>query len=327
MEIAETIGSHESFRTLTGQVDVYDRTASDIGEGWEIAENDQLVVSTNWVTVLFANGSATRYNRDNIQEGSGGGGLGGGPGGGPSGGSGGPAAEGLIEHSDGTFTYTTKSKGELKFDSSGKITSRSDHNNNTSEYTYTSGNLTKITRQDGREITLAYSSGQLSTITDWAGRVTTLTHNGSDQVTRITAPDPDAAGPLAAAETDFTYDSGNQLIKTIVDPGNNTTTFNYDVFDRLSSVVYPGSDTYNYSPQIVQGLVASGGGTSGSPASLPSASPRGSVTDPLSNTTYVRFDPLGFELEVEDATGHITTWERNDAGYPTKLTAPDPEHD
>ncbi|MEM6472621.1 MAG: RHS repeat-associated core domain-containing protein, partial [Planctomycetota bacterium] len=219
----------------------------------------------------------------------------------------------------------TKSKGELKFDSSGNITSRSDLNKNTTEYTYTSGNLTKITRQDGREITLAYSSGQLSTITDWAGRVTTLTHNGSDQITRITTPDPDAAGPLAAAETDFTYDSGNQMIKTIVDPRDNTTTFNYDAFDRLSSVVHPGSDTYTYAPQVVQGMVASGGGTSGSPASLPAATPRGSVTDPLSNTVYVQFDPLGFELEVEDALGNVTTWERNDAGYPTKLTAPDPD--
>ncbi|MEM6474384.1 MAG: hypothetical protein AAF802_32925, partial [Planctomycetota bacterium] len=155
LALTETVGSHESFRTLTGQVDVYDRTSSDIGEGWEIGENDQLVVSTDWVTVLFANGSVTRYYRENIQEGSGGGGIGGGLGGGPGGGggSGGATSEGLIEHSDGTFTYTTKSKGELKFDSSGNITSRSDLNKNTTEYTYTSGNLTKITRQDGREIT------------------------------------------------------------------------------------------------------------------------------------------------------------------------------
>ncbi|XZE36959.1 Calx-beta domain-containing protein [Pirellulaceae bacterium SH501] len=322
LKLTETIGSHQSLRELSGQVDIYDRSASAIGEGWEISELDRLDVSTDWVTVLFANGSVTHYKRADIQEGSGGGGGLGGPGGPGSpggGGGGGSGGEGLIEHSDGTFTYTTQDKSKLRFGSNGLLTSRSDLNNNISEYTYTSGNLTKITRQDGREITFSYTSGKLASITDWAGRVTTLTHNGSEQLTRITAPDPDGSGSLAAAETDFTYSSTSSLLKTIEDAQSNLTTINYDSYDRVSSIVAPGNVTTSFAPQIVQGLVPSGSGTSGSPANLPAADPRGSTSAPLSITTYSKYSPLGKIIEREDALGNITLWERNDAGYVTML--------
>ncbi len=102
-------------------------------------------------------------------------------------------------------------------------------------------------------------------------------------------------------------------------------TYGYDSYNRVSTLTLPGSQVYSYTPQIVQGLILSGSGTSGSPVALPVADPMGQITDPLSHTSSAKFDPLGNPLTVVDALGNTTIYERNNAGYPTKLTLPDPD--
>ena len=310
LKLTETVGADFSYRTFAGEVDIYDRSGSSFGKGWQINGLDSLVVGTEWVTVLFADGGATHYKKADIQESQFGG-----------------VKEGLIQHANGTFTYTSRTRNKAEFSATGRIISRSDANNNTTGFAFDgAGKLTVITRQDGRTITLGYNANaRVQSVTDWAGRITTLGYDGTGNLTSITAPDPDGAGGVSAGVTNYTYWAGNSLLKDQTNSLGNSMTFGYDGYNRVSSLTLPGSQVYSFAPQIVQGLVPVGSGTSGSPVALPTSDPFGQVTDPLSRTNSAKFDPLGNPLTVVDALGNSTIYERNNAGYPTKLTLPDPD--
>lgn len=324
LRITETIGSHESFRTLAGMVDIHDQSGSDFGSGWQLSGLEQLVVDSDWVTMLWSDGGVVSYWQDDMTDTE-------------------PTAAwqdpppgsdpiensvygGLREKSDGTFVFTSRNREQIFFDTNGRITSRNDRNLNSIQYTFDGlGSLSKITYQDGREVDFTYSGDWLSTVTDWAGRTATLTHDLNGQLTRITDHDPDGIGGLAAAQTDFDYWSASGLLKEIENALDNKTTFDYDAFERLTTVTEPGSAVYAYEPLIVDGLIASGSGTSASPASLPDVSPIGTLTDPLMRTTSGSFNANGSPITQTDGLGNTTNWVYNDNGFATSVTLPDPD--
>jgi len=53
-----------------------------------------------------------------------------------------------------------------------------------------------------------------------------------DRLIRLTSPDPDGAGPLAAPVTEYAYDDAGQLI-AVTDPLGQTTTYTYDNLGRV----------------------------------------------------------------------------------------------
>jgi RHS repeat-associated protein len=317
VKLTETVGSHFNYRSFGGAIDVYNRSSSPIGKGWEIGTLDKLAISTKWATVLFSNGATAKYKRADILEGGGGGG-------GPSGeGEATTAPEGLVEHANGTYTYTTHFKSQYKFSSSGQLNSIIDANNNKTVYTYAGALLTEIKYQDGRTVGFGYTNGKLSSVMDWAGRITSVSVNGSNNLTSITSPDPDGAGPKTPSISTYSYFASNGLMQQYINPRSNTIGYSYDAFSRLNTITYPGAIVYSIAPQIANGLLTATQGTSSSPVALPNPNPSGVLTRASQNLITVQYDSLGYPLVHTDPLGNTTTWERDVAGNATKLTLPD----
>ncbi|WP_162006893.1 RHS repeat protein, partial [Roseimaritima sediminicola] len=127
--------------------------------------------------------------------------------------------------------------------------------------------------------------GLLTAVTDPLGRVTSYSYDDGGRVTRVTQPDPDGAGSLAAAYTDYVYDSLGNTVSTSdalgqtnaverdawyrviasTDPSSATTSTRYDVFGNIVNVTDPlGNETvytYNRLNQLVTEGKVYGSGT------------------------------------------------------------------
>ena len=68
------------------------------------------------------------------------------------------------------------------------------------------------------------SNGNRLTHTDKLGKVSTYAHNSRGQVTSVTQPDPDGAGPLTSPVTTLAYDTLGRLV-TLTHPDSSTQTF------------------------------------------------------------------------------------------------------
>lgn len=154
----------------------------------------------------------------------------------------------LVKNGDNTYTVTQTDGTRINFNTSGKISSIVDTNNNTTTYSYTSGKLTTITDASGRTTTIAYgANGYVSSITyNPANRTVSYEYDASYNLTKVTDP--------AAKFITMGYDSGHNMT-TITDQRNTTTTIGYDVpNDRVTSISRPISidgvvqtSTTNYS--------------------------------------------------------------------------------
>ncbi len=165
--LTETHGSDISKRTLSGTLPIVNTADSPFGEYWTLRGLDSVATTDDWATIVFAHGGAASYEHDD----EGGGGDPPPPGGG--GGAGGSGV-GLVENTDGSWTYNYREGGTAEYDSSGVLQELIDRNENVTSFTYTSGLLTKITDEFDREITLSYSSGLLTEIEGFAGEETTF---------------------------------------------------------------------------------------------------------------------------------------------------------
>ncbi|TAN44457.1 MAG: hypothetical protein EPN22_06615, partial [Nitrospirae bacterium] len=84
----------------------------------------------------------------------------------------------IIKNTDGTYTRRHKDGKTETYNPSGKITSISDMNSNTTTLTYTGSDLTTITDPNGRTIYLTVNSGRITAITDISGRTYAISYNG-----------------------------------------------------------------------------------------------------------------------------------------------------
>jgi RHS repeat-associated protein len=210
----------------------------------------------------------------------------------------------------------------IRFDASGRETSISDRNNNTTSYAYVAtgpgaGALATITDPVGLVTTLSYdSSNKLSTVTDPAGRVTTFSL-GSTYENLYQIVDPDLA------TTTFGYGTtSNHLITTEISPNGQTATVTYDMlYNRVSSeALFGGLGTTSVSLAQEQGLAAVVVIPVGS-----SIATVGSITDPNHKTTTMSFDSMYEPItEVDATTGTGSyTYVRNDRNWVTSATDPD----
>ncbi|MBI2480562.1 MAG: cadherin-like domain-containing protein [Planctomycetia bacterium] len=305
-DITSTLVDH----TYSGSYDVVNRggSAHPFGRGWQLAGLDELVIDTSGVLWVQADGDALWFEED---------------------GSGGyDAAEGdqmfstLVENVnvDDTFTLTDKHGIEAHFSATGVLTSREDRNGNTLTYTYTSGLLTKITDHVNRDTTFTYTSGQLTSVSDFASRTATLTYDASGRLTKITQPDPDGAGSLAAPETEFAYDATSHQLTQVTNPLDDVTQFEYGTHDRLKKRTHADNNTWQLTALQTIGLPT---GTTGN--ALTAADPTGSVTNERSKTSTFRTDRFGNLTESTNPLGYQTEIERNQHGQTAKLIEADPD--
>ena len=156
-----------------------------------------------------------------------------------------------------TYTLTTKSKVKMNFDTSGKLTSLKDLNNNTTSVAYD-------------------SSGFISTVTDPGGRQFTFTTDTSGRITQISDPLSRTVG--------FAYSAAGDLT-TVTDVKGGTTTYGYSnhrltsITDQLSHV--PLTLTYDGANRVVEETNALNGVTCIYYGSAPAYTKRKSKPRPL----------------------------------------------
>lgn len=122
----------------------------------------------------------------------------------------------FIDNGSTTQTYESTANG-------GKLLSEKDEHKNTITYTYTDGDLTKITDGSGRVTEVTYSTNS----------------SGSKRVSKIKRPDGNS---ITFSYTSSEYDKINYMYL----PGGYVTRFYYDSSNMLTSVEQGGFDSGNY---------------------------------------------------------------------------------
>jgi RHS repeat-associated protein len=129
------------------------------------------------------------------------------------------------------------------YDTHGNRTSVTDALNHQTTFTYDAmDRLTKITYPDTTTTQFGYDyRGRRTTVTDQNGKVTTYAYDDADRLTSVT----DASTP--GNVTTYGYDTENNLT-SIKDANNNTTSFTYDAFGRVTKTTFPSGyiETYGY---------------------------------------------------------------------------------
>src|SRR5204862_427490 len=80
---------------------------------------------------------------------------------------------------------------------------------------------------------------------DGRGNQTDYGYDAGGNLTTVTAPDPDGAGPLTRPVTQYGYDEAANL-KTRTVGGTKTTTYDYDNANRLIGVTSPTGQHWTY---------------------------------------------------------------------------------
>ena len=177
------------------------------------------------------------------------------------------------------------------------------------------GNPTKITNPDLTTRQFQYNSfSQPTQQTNELGKVTTATYDAAGNLTQITPPDPDGGGPLGPPITTFTYDAQGNVLST-TNPRGFTTTFSYDIRDRLIQTTLPDDDgnpannptvllAYDAASNVISRTDERGYTTTFSHDAMgrPLA-----LTDPLGHTTIITYDAAGNVTSVANALGQTTT--------------------
>ena len=242
----------------------------------------------------------------------------------------------IIKNVDGTYTLTTKEGTIYTFNSSGKLTSIKDRNNNTFALTYTDDNLTSIIDSTGRITTLTYDSlNKIIQITDTMGRVTTLGYNTNGYLSTVTDPPGNT--------WQYTYDAdGRMLSKT--DSEGNISTYTYDSQGRITTSTNPsGTKTISYD-QInnIATITERDGGVWTHiydpllNVPLEITDPQGGITtyvydlnsnlisktDPNGNTINYTYDSNGNMTSITDPLANTTIYTYNSYGQITSITDP-----
>jgi len=219
------------------------------------------------------------------------------------------------------FVLIRKDQATYTFNPDGTLTSLSDHNGNTTTFTYSGGNLVTVTEPAGRQITFTYSgnlltqltdplgrnvsfgytSGLLTSVTDVRNQTTHYAYDGSGRVQSIT----DANGHTFVQNQ---YDSQGRVIQQR-DALNNLTTFSYDTAARRTTVTDPRGFTnlYDYDSAFRSIVETDALGFTES-YTYDANNNRSSVTDKRNNTTSYTYDGRGNLLTVTNPLSGVTTY-------------------
>ncbi|MBI2724138.1 MAG: RHS repeat protein [Chloroflexi bacterium] len=179
----------------------------------------------------------------------------------------------MVRNVDGSYTLTKPSQLRMNFDSSGRLSSLSDRNGNTTTVSYNENGISAITDANGRALTVTADAAtkRITQVTDPIGRSVSYHYNSSGDLDQVT----DASGGV----TTFTY--ANHRLLTITDArGNIQVTNSYDSAGRVAeqgaamagaNVTYGANTltdtTQSFTTNALAGLTVISGGTSGTVAS------------------------------------------------------------
>jgi RHS repeat-associated protein len=191
------------------------------------------------------------------------------------------------------------------------------------------GNLTTMTRGNQN------SPIQITQIIDPVGRQLNITYDNFDRITSVTDP----IGRVVS----YTYNAQGTL-DTFVDAAGGTTRYAYDARNRIASITDPRGivylqNIYDSNGKVVKQIAADGGVTQfaytllnanasvilGADATTVNTSPvlLTVTTDPQGNQTTYHYNAQGFLIDMTDALGQKTIYER-DPGTNLLLSVTDP---
>jgi RHS repeat-associated protein len=141
-----------------------------------------------------------------------------------------------------TITNPLQKTWTIGHDALGRMTSFKDPLAHETKWVYGDGvHVTNIIRPDLKAVDFTYDlGGRRKTVTDPLAHVTEYGYDAFGRLETVkTRPSP--AGPLTSVTT-YGYDLMSNL-KTIKDARTKVTTFDYDDYNRLRQVTYPGPET------------------------------------------------------------------------------------
>lgn len=277
-----------------------DETDGPLGFGWNHSYNVRLTVNPDsTVTIRWGDGKTETWSPDS---------------------SGGYTPQygvfdTLINNGDGTFTLKKKDLTRFNFDTSGRLSSIVDKNDNAVILTYTGNNLTQITDTVGRNIEFTYdgnnritdikdpigrtiefdydSNGDLISAKDTNGNTTTYTYDDLHQM--LTATDP--KGNTFVTNT---YDEQKRVVTCQRDAKGGQTTYLYDEVNRKTTIVDQlGNTTTHYHDELLRLI---------------------QETDALGYSAYYKYDERGNRIEVTDKNGNVTKYTYDSRGNVTSKT-------
>ena len=178
----------------------------------------------------------------------------------------------------GDLVSTTNAKSHVttfEYDTYGAQTKITDNNSKDTVTVYDDRGLVTSQTQDNGGLALVTSFvyddyGRVTETTDPEGKKVATTYNIFDQV--LTTTDDSGGGGLAVVTTN-TYDTLTQQLKTIKDDANNTTTYAYDTYFRLTSETFADTKVKSYTYNAY--------------------SQRKTITDQRTNVTIFTYDNYG----------------------------------
>ena len=239
----------------------------------------------------------------------------------------------IIANPDSTFTQTKKDGTTYAFNTSGRLISIKDLNDNTTTLVYSGSDLAGITDSSNRTMSFTLSNGKITAITDPAGNIYTLTFS-SDFLTSITNPlgqawrfTYDTAG-LMLTKTDpsgsaitYTYDQNGKVISS-TDPEGKTKSITYDPINQTATVTEKDSGIWTYKYDPLLNVPKEKTDPDGNKTTYTYDSNRNLLTetDPLGHLTTYTYDSNRNRTSVTDALGKTTSYAYNSLNKVTSIT-------
>ena len=205
----------------------------------------------------------------------------------------------------------------FEYNGRGSVTKVTSADGTFREYTYATNGLDLLSFRDERGKLWTYTvdaAGNRLTATGPLGNTTSYTYDSRGNLLTVTTPDPDGAGPQAAATTSYDYDAQDRLIK-VTNPDLTFRTIAYDpVSGQIASETnergFTTSYIYNARGQVTSKTLPDpdGGGPQAAPVWIYAYCGCGSITS------------------VTDPDGNVTSYNYNNVtGLLESTTSPDPD--
>ncbi|RLB17393.1 MAG: hypothetical protein DRG82_06580, partial [Deltaproteobacteria bacterium] len=216
------------------------------------------------------------------------------------------------------------------YNAAGDIASITQPNSVTTSFTYDTayGRLTRIEDALGNSTRLGYD--------DQGNRIQVSRYNDADQLVyrkRFSFHGPGYPGKLWKqinpddTFTQYTYDSSGN-IAAMTDASGNTTSYSYDLLNRMTAVIQPGNAITAYTYDSQNNLTSVTDAENHTTAYVHDDLGRlGAATSPDTGTTTYSYDPAGNLTAKQDANGTTISYTYDELNRLTAIHFPDPAQD